>query len=80
MAFTYNKYLKNGLHNPDTLAVITKLFNNTHFQNLLRSIPTKEIDIKHRLFLYYIKILPVKKGYILGVYITKLLKNKVILS
>ena len=80
MAFTYNKYLKNGLHNPDTLAVITKLFNNTHFQNLLRSIPTKEIDIKHRLFLYYIKTLPVKKGYILGVYITKLLKNKVILS
>jgi hypothetical protein len=80
MAFTYNKYLKNGMQDPRTLAVITSLFKNAHFQNLLHIIPTKEIDIKHRLFLYYIKILPAKMGYILGIYITKIFKNKIMLS
>ena len=80
MTFTYNKYLKNGMKDSETVAVIKRLFKNPDFQNLLCTIPIRELDFKHQLFLFYVKIFPAKMGYILGVYITKILKDKVVLS
>jgi glycosyltransferase involved in cell wall biosynthesis len=74
MTFTYNKYLKHGILSDAVFEAIEYIFSDINFKELLHKIPTKKIDFKHRLFIRYIKFIPPKFGYIVGICVTKLIK------
>ena len=80
MSFTYNKYSKLGLLNIQAIETIDSVLHHTGFKTLLHSIPTNEIDFKHRIFIQYLRALPPKFGYKLCTYAIKLMKNRVFLA
>lgn len=75
LSFTYNKYMKNGLTDGITITELSKVFNNHYFRDLFKSIQISKLDIKYRIFIFYIKYMPLKFGYLLGACIMKI-KNK----
>lgn len=74
LSFTYNKYIKNNLSDKDTIRVIEKVFNDRRFIMLLKSIPTEQIDFKHRFYINFLKTLPPILGYKICLFATHILK------
>ena len=64
-SFTYNKYVRNGLTNEDTLNTLQVVFSNQHFQKLLSSIITRSVGFKYKLWVIYLKYMPLKIGYLI---------------
>jgi hypothetical protein len=63
LSFTYNKYIRNGLLEDTAIDVIEKIFQDKNFINLLTSIPTNQLDFKHRHYINFLRIMPVRLGY-----------------
>ena len=63
LSFTYNKYIRNRLSDDNAIDVIEKIFQDKNFTNLLTSIPTNQLDFKHRLYINFLKTMPVRLGY-----------------
>ena len=63
LSFTYNKYIRNRLSDDNAIDVIEKIFQDKNFTNLLTSIPTNQLDFKHRLYVTFLKTMPVRLGY-----------------
>lgn len=74
LSFTYNKYVRCGLADKKTIITIQTLFASNNFQELLKSIPLKSFARNYRIFIFYIKIMPPKIGYLLCVCIRKIIK------
>jgi glycosyltransferase involved in cell wall biosynthesis len=74
-SFTYNKYIRNGLTDKDTINTLSNVFENQYFQVLLSSLIDKSIDFKHKLYIIYLQYMPHKLGYLLCAYIGKMNKN-----
>jgi hypothetical protein len=63
LSFTYNKYIRNGLLEDEAINVIEKVFQDENFTNLLTSIPINQLDFKHRLYVTFLKTMPLRLGY-----------------
>lgn len=63
LSFTYNKYIRNGLLEDEAINVIEKVFQDENFTNLLTSIPINQLDFKHRLYVIFLKTMPLRLGY-----------------
>ena len=74
-SFTYNKYIRNGLTDKDTINTLSNVFENQYFQVLLSSLIDKSIDFKHKLYIIYLQYMPHKLGYLLCAYVGKMNKN-----
>jgi glycosyltransferase involved in cell wall biosynthesis len=74
-SFTYNKYIRNGLTDKDTINTLSNVFENQYFQVLLSSLIDKSIDFKHKLYIIYLQYMPHKLGYFLCAYVGKMNKN-----
>lgn len=74
LSFTYNKYIKNKLSDAQTTQTVKTILKNPKFQQLLSSIQVGNLDLKNRLFLYYLKTLPLTFGFRLCVFIAKIVK------
>jgi glycosyltransferase involved in cell wall biosynthesis len=74
-SFTYNKYIRNHLTNSDTIGAIETVLSNPNFKNLLTTLRTSPIDIKHKIYVYYLKYMPHKIGYKLCVCCAKIIKT-----
>lgn len=74
-SFTYNKYIRNGLTDKDTINTLSNVFENQYFQVLLSSLIDKSIDFKHKLYIIYLQYMPHKLGYSLCAYVGKMNKN-----
>ena len=74
-SFTYNKYIRNHLTNNDTIAAVETVLSHPNFKNLLTVLTNYPIDIKHKIYAYYLKYMPHKIGYKLCVYCAKTIKT-----
>ena len=72
--FTYNKYVRNNLSDKETLDVIIQVLNNNHFRKILSLLSVKSMNLKDKLYVSYFKYMPIKLGYLLCVYLQKILK------
>ena len=63
LSFTYNKYIRNGLLEDKAIEVIENIFQDENFTNLLTSISTRQLDFKHRLYINFLRTMPVRLGY-----------------
>lgn len=80
MSFTYNKYSKLSLLDTPAIETIESVLHNPAFNSLLRTIPTRSIDFKHRIFILYLRVMPPKFGYKLCTYVIKLMKHTVFIA
>ena len=74
-SFTYNKYIRNGLTDKETIHSLSSVLKNPYFQELLSRLIEKSIDFKHKLYIIYLKHMPHKLGYLLCAYLGKINKN-----
>ena len=72
--FTYNKYVRNNLYDKITLDVINIALTNNHFRRILSNLSVKSISFKDKLYISYFKYMPIKFGYLLCVYLQKIIK------
>lgn len=75
LSFTYNKYIRNRLSEDDALNVIETIFKDKNFTNILTSIPTNQLDFKHRLYMNFLKHMPIRLGYKICLRAAALLKQ-----
>lgn len=73
-SFTYNKYIRNNLRTNEAIDTVQQLLSNSHFQTLLTILSNKSIDVKNKLFILYLKYMPIKLGYLLCTYMEKIIK------
>ena len=72
--FTYSKYVRNNLSNKEATDTIHKVLSNPQFQTLLTILLSRSIDLRNKAYIFYLKYMPQKLGYLLCRYISKILK------
>lgn len=72
--FTYSKYVRNNLSNNEAIDTIHKVLSNPQFQILLTILLSRSIDLKNRAYIFYLKYMPQKLGYLLCRHLSKIMK------
>lgn len=72
--FTYSKYIRNNLSDDEAIHTIEKVLSNTEFQTLMTQLLSRSIDLRNKAYIFYIKYMPQKLGYLLLTYLGKIIK------
>lgn len=72
--FTYSKYVRNNLIDNEAIHTIQKVLLNTQFQTLITQLLSRSIDWKNKAYIFYLKYMPQKLGYLLFTYLRKIIK------
>ena len=71
--FTYSKYVRNNLSNKEATDTIHKVLSNPQFQTLLTILLSRSIDLRNKAYIFYLKYMPQKLGYLLLTYLGKII-------
>ena len=72
--FTYSKYIRNNLSDDEAIRTIEKVLSNTEFQTLMTQLLSRSIDLRNKAYIFYLKYMPQKLGYLLLTYLGKIIK------
>lgn len=72
--FTYSKYIRNNLSDDEAIHTIEKVLSNTEFQTLMTQLLSRSIDLRNKAYIFYLKYMPQKLGYLLLTYLGKIIK------
>ena len=72
--FTYSKYIRNNLSDDEAIRTIEKVLSNTEFQMLMTQLLSRSIDLRNKAYIFYLKYMPQKLGYLLLTYLGKIIK------
>lgn len=72
--FTYSKYIRNNLSDDEAIHTIEKVLSNTEFQTLITQLLSRSIDLRNKAYIFYLKYMPQKLGYLLLTYLGKIIK------
>ena len=72
--FTYKKYVRNGFVDKKTINVIFSILSDSRFNNLLSLLLDKTMNLKDKLYVSYFRYMPSKLGYLIAVFLHKIIK------
>lgn len=74
-SFTYNKYLRNKLTDTKTIQTINKVLSDSRIKKILTLLSHSDIGIKHKLYVWYLRFMPVGFGYKILALVMRILKH-----
>lgn len=74
-AFTYNKYLRRKLTDTQTIHTINMVLTDSRVQKTLTLLSQRNIGIKHRLHIFYLRFMPITLGYKMLALVMRILKH-----
>lgn len=72
--FTYSKYVRNSLSSKEAIQTIEQVLSHSPFQALLTQLSTRSMDWKNKVYIFYLKNMPHKLGYLLFTFLGKIIK------
>jgi hypothetical protein len=74
-AFTYNKYLRRKLTDTQTIHTINMVLTDSRVKKTLTLLSQRNIGIKHRLHIFYLRFMPITLGYKMLALVMRILKH-----